>query len=354
MHIHHVMIKNLRGFLKLLERYQRNELDPKEKRIMDIWYESIDHSDENQNRLSEDQAGKLMWVAMESRMESSDRQEISRRSVRRLYFKLAAACVLLVAGFFSYRTFVLGGEVISGVKNEVLENMRRIQNSGSGSMRFTLSDGSKVVLEPGATLYYPVRFEPHERNVFLKGNVFFEIAHDSSRPFFVHANNIVTKVLGTSFTIRENAKTESIEVAVMTGVVEVRKAEDPQESTMEGDKVILTQNKKVTFFKEEEKLVTGLVETPTLIKTKTEQPHRFDFNYAEKSLPEIVSVLENAYGVRIVIANEKLRNCIINADLSQEKTLFSQLEILCESISAEYQLVGDTVALSGQGCEATK
>lgn len=321
---------------------------------MDIWYDSIDHSDESQNRLSEEQAGKIMWVEMESRMEESDMQRISRRSVRRLYFKLAAACVLLVAGFFSYRALTRSGEVISGVKNVVLENMQHVQNSGSGSMRFTLSDGSKVVLEPGATLFYPDRFESDQRNVFLKGNVFFEIAHDTSRPFFVHANNIVTKVLGTSFTIRENAKTKSIEVAVMTGVVEVRKAEDRPESTIADDKVILTQNKKVTFFKEDEKLVTGLVEMPTLIKTKADQARVFDFNYAEKSLPEIVSVLEKAYGVRISITNEKLRNCIINADLSQEKTLFSQLEILCESVSAEYQLVGDTVALSGQGCESAK
>lgn len=321
---------------------------------MDIWYESIDHSDESQNLLSEDQAGKVMWAAMESRMEESDVQRISRRNVRRLYFKLAAACVLLVAGFVSYRTLTPGGAIIAGVKNEVLENMRCIQNSGPGSKRFTLSDGSRVVLEPGATLFYPVKFESHQRNVFLKGNVFFEIAHDTSRPFFVHANNIVTKVLGTSFTIRENSETESIEVAVMTGVVEVRKAEDPQESAAAEDKVILTQNKKVTFFKEDEKLVTGLVEVPTLIKAKTKQVQKFDFNYAEKSLPEIVSVLESAYGVRITITNEKLRNCIINADLSQEKTLFAQLEILCESVSAEYQLVGDTVALSGQGCESAE
>lgn len=321
---------------------------------MDIWYESIDHSDESQNLLSEDQAGKVMWAAMESRMEESDVQKISRRNVRRLYLKLAAACVLLVAGFISYRTLTRGGTIISGVKNEVLENMRCIQNSGPDSKRFTLPDGSRVVLEPGATLFYPVEFESHQRNVFLKGNVFFEIAHDTSRPFFVHANNIVTKVLGTSFTIRENSETESIEVAVMTGVVEVRKAEDLQESAAADDKVILTQNKKVTFFKEDEKLVTGLVEVPTLIKAKTKQAQRFDFNYVEKSLPEIVSVLESAYGVRITITNEKLRNCIINADLSQEKTLFAQLEILCESVSAEYQLVGDTVALSGQGCESAK
>ena len=321
---------------------------------MDIWYESIDHAEESQNLLSEDQAGKMMWAAMESRMDESDVQSISRRNVRRLYLKLAAACVLLVAGFFSYRTLTRGGALISGVKNEVLENMRCIQNSGPGSMRFTLSDGSRVVLEPGATLFYPIRFESGQRDVFLKGNVFFEIAHDASRPFFVHANNIVTKVLGTSFTIRENAKAESIEVAVMTGVVEVRKAEDPQESAAPDDKVILTQNKKVTFFKEDEKLVTGLVEVPTLIKTKTKQAQMFDFNYVEKTLPEIVSVLESAYGVRISITNEKLRNCTINADLSQEKTLFAQLEILCESVSAEYQLVGDTVALSGQGCESAK
>jgi transmembrane sensor len=74
----------------------------------------------------------------------------------------------------------------------------------------------------------------------------------------------------------------------------------------------------------------------------------------EKSLADIVPILEKAYGVKISLSNDRLRNCIITADLSQENTLFTQLEILCESIDAKYQLLNDSVILSGKGCDLSK
>ncbi|KQS30620.1 FecR family protein [Dyadobacter sp. Leaf189] len=351
------MIKNLSGFLKLLNRYQNKQVDADEKQAMDLWYDSINFSEENKSVLSEDQAGKAMWAAIEGKMDNNKKPATHsdfRPRFRNMYIKLAAACMLLVIGLVAYRTLSREEQVIAGVRNEVLTGMQEAHNAGSKPMSFTLSDGSKAVLEPGASLYYPVHFNAHERTVFLKGDVFFEVAHDPSRPFFVHANNIITKVLGTSFTVRENSKTKSIEVAVMTGVVEVRRAEAAEENELPESKVVLTQNKKVTFFKEGEKLVTGLVEKPTLLKNNALQIDRAEFNYAGASLPDIVKILENAYGVKILLQNEKLRNCNINADLSQENTLFSQLEILCESISAEYQLTGDTITLVGPGCPPLK
>jgi transmembrane sensor len=351
------MIKKIRGFLRLIDRYQKRDVDPGEQKILDLWYDSIDFSEQNKDALSEEQAGKVMWAAIEGGMDEEERQKpriFVRAGLKNIYFKLAAACVVLVLGLLTYRTLKKDAVLISGVKNEVLGTLLSVHNRGAGQMNFTLSDGSRAVLDPGASLFYPAAFERDQRTVFLKGNVFFEIAHDRTRPFFVHANNIVTKVLGTSFTVRENAKTKSIEVAVMTGVVEVRKAEGLEERNSVEDKVVLTQNKKVTFFEADEKLVTGLVEKPTLIANQPDQVGRADFNYAEKALPDILDILEKAYGVHISIRSEKLRNCIINADLSQENTLFSQLEILCESINAQYQLAGDTVTLSGEGCELTK
>ena len=349
------MKKNLKAFLRLLDRYQKKRLNQRETKVMDMWYDSIDHSETKQDSLDDDRAGKIMWTAISKGMDSTTADGIVLPLPfwkRNFYIRLAAACLLFIGIFVGYRHTLNNTTIIAGVKNEVVENMNHITNETSLRKVFDLPDGSKVTLEPGARLFYPEIFADRERRVYLSGDVFFEIAHDTSRPFFVHANNIVTKVLGTSFTIKENKQKKSIEVAVLTGVVEVQQSDDEQEQA--DRKVVLTQNKKVTFYPQDEKLVTGIVEQPKIISTELNGVARLNFNYMEKPLADILPILEEAYGVKINISNEKLRNCVITADLSQENTLFTQLEILCESIDAKYQLINDSVMLSGKGCDLSR
>lgn len=349
------MIKNLQAFLRLLDRYQKKRMNQKETRLMDIWYDSIDHAETKESGLTDQQAGKQMWTAISKGMDSENTDEVTMPLPfwrRNFYIRLAAACLLFVAVFAGYRYSLNATTVIAGVKNEVLENMNHFTNKTSNQKVFRLPDGSQVTLEPGARLFFPKQFAGGERRVYLSGDVFFEIAHDKSRPFYVHANNIVTKVLGTSFTIKENKQKSSIEVAVLTGVVEVQQQEE--DDSPEEKKVVLTQNKKVTFYPQDEKLVTGIVEQPKVIIAEKTGALRLNFNYLEKPLADIVPILEKAYGVKISMSNDKLRNCIITADLSQESTLFTQLEILCESIDAKYQLINDSVMLSGKGCDLSK
>ena len=84
----------------------------------------------------------------------------------------------------------------------------------------TLQDGSTVILEPGGEFRYNEKFL-NPREVYLSGDAFFEVTKDASRPFLVYANEITTKVLGTSFRIKANQGEKEIVVAVKTGKVSV-------------------------------------------------------------------------------------------------------------------------------------
>lgn len=79
----------------------------------------------------------------------------------------------------------------------------------------TLSDGSKVTLNAGSELRYPVNFIAGEKNreVFLKGEAFFEIASDTVHPFIVTTKELDVQVLGTRFNVTaypEDAKTLAV------------------------------------------------------------------------------------------------------------------------------------------------
>lgn len=115
-----------------------------------------------------------------------------------------------------------------------------------------LSDGSKVKINSGSKLIYPKLFDSgNTREVSLVGEAFFEVAHDKEKPFIVRSGQLVTRVLGTSFTVKAYP-TEDIAVTVATGKVRVAKA---QEGNLSGERdqgaesapLILTPNEQAVY-----------------------------------------------------------------------------------------------------------
>lgn len=83
-----------------------------------------------------------------------------------------------------------------------------------------LSDGSKVKLNAGATLEFPEKFgNSKTREVYLSGEAFFDIKRDTLRPFLIKSKDVTTKVLGTSFNVKEDDG--NVNVSVLTGKVKV-------------------------------------------------------------------------------------------------------------------------------------
>lgn len=347
------MSKNWKGFYRLLNRYQKGKVNPKEKELMDIWYDSIDHTEDKQETNDEThRVNTEIWSAIKKGIAGN--VEEKDRPVRSWwhsgYTKLAAACFLLLIGFISYKTLFYHPSIIAGVADSVIEEMKQTANTTGKPVTIRLSDGSRVKLEPGSSLFYPDSFTGNKREVYLKGDAFFDITPNPQKPFLVNAANIVTRVVGTSFTIKENTSRRSVEVAVISGTVEVRKLAEHTAETNTG-KVILTPNKRATFYEKEEKLVTGLVEKPQIIENKRLPDEAFSFVFRETQLSSILPVLESAYGVKIDLSNKAILRCVITADLSQDKTLFAQLEILCAAIDANFVVNQDRIILTGNGCE---
>jgi transmembrane sensor len=152
----------------------------------------------------------------------------------------------------------------------------------------TLPDGTMVTLNKNARLRYPKSFSSNTREIRLEGEAFFDVSHDKSKPFIIHANEADIRVVGTSF----NVKTASdvTEVIVETGIVRVSKQQQ---------QVILNRKEKATVKKD--------VAEPI-------KEHEFDelYNYYRTkefvchgtALRKLVAVLNEAYNVHIIIENE--------------------------------------------------
>ncbi len=91
-----------------------------------------------------------------------------------------------------------------------------------GEFLVALADGTRVWLNSESELKYPVNFRGNERRVFLKGEAYFEVQHDESKPFLVEAAHQVVRVLGTSFAVKAYQDEESVLTTLEKGCVNVQ------------------------------------------------------------------------------------------------------------------------------------
>lgn len=84
-----------------------------------------------------------------------------------------------------------------------------------------LPDGSIAVLNSGSVLKYPLSYGKKERNVYLVGEGYFEVAKDKEKIFQVYAGDMKIKVTGTVFNVRSYPNDLSTEVSLINGGVDV-------------------------------------------------------------------------------------------------------------------------------------
>lgn len=90
-----------------------------------------------------------------------------------------------------------------------------------GEYHFTLSDGSKVWINSGSELKFPVLFTGEKREVFVKGEVYFEVEHNEKQPFVVCAGDAEISVLGTKFNVAAYPEENRILTTLAQGKVSV-------------------------------------------------------------------------------------------------------------------------------------
>ncbi len=77
-----------------------------------------------------------------------------------------------------------------------------LQVPRGGIYRLTLADGTKVVLNSGSSLSYPLHFSDSVRLVHLQGEGYFEVSPDRTKPFKVRSAGQTLTVLGTHFNVQ--------------------------------------------------------------------------------------------------------------------------------------------------------
>ncbi len=228
--------------------------------------------------------------------------------------------------------------------------LERTNNSDQPQL-ITLSDGSSVLLQSDSRLSFPAKFADNERKVYLSGEGFFEVSKNPDQPFLVYANELVTKVVGTSFRVKAFADQNDIEVVVRTGKVNV--TSNGVAGNLSEPELLLLPNQGVRFSRE--RLAFEKIDDLTQekqISQKLSNIERLSFEFSDVPVSQIFRTIEQAYLVKIDFPEEKLRNCYLTTSLSDEP-LPKKLKIICSSLGpdASYTIDGNTISVNAKGCE---
>ena len=225
---------------------------------------------------------------------------------------------------------------------------RQFVNLTDKTIQYVLPDGSTVWLNAQTTLRFPEKFSDDRREVFLNGEVFFDVKKNANWPFIIRSGSVVTRVLGTSFNVKAYEGDELVEVAVVTGKVAVQKIGHQEEITasqQEDSGVILIPSEKATYSNKTLHLVkTTLRSANDPVVWKED---RLLFN--DVTVGEVFKTLSRKYGIVIQTSSDNIRKCKVKIDLTGQ-SLDKMLSIICQLINADYQINENQVTVSGEGC----
>jgi len=199
-----------------------------------------------------------------------------------------------------------------------------------------LSDNSKVYLNSGSTLKYPVKFLDNQiREVFLEGEAFFEVSEDEKNIFRVNSNGINVEVYGTKFNFKNYPEDYISDVVLVNGSVGISSSENKSVTKLSpGFKGSVDKESfKVDKVKINTKIYTSWIDGQVIFR-------RESFN-------QIITKLERLYNVTIIINNEKISEELFNASIdTEEEKIEDVLNYFNKIYNIEYQIFNNKIIIN--------
>lgn len=201
-----------------------------------------------------------------------------------------------------------------------------------------LPDSSTVYLNKNTGVTYT--YADNKREVILTGEAFFDVKHNEKEPFVIHVHDLEIKDIGTTFNVKSKPGSDSVEVLVTSGEVELTAYLSPDIKT---NYKLLPGQQAVYNRKSKSVTKTHVTDSNTLAyRTKV-------FVFENASLQVVVTKLSEVYGTQISI-NEAIKDCHITATFKNEK-VEAILDVIATTLNLKLTKNETLYVLEGEGCE---
>ena len=207
----------------------------------------------------------------------------------------------------------------------------------AGEYHFTLSDGTKVWMNSDSELRFPVNFTSNRREIFIKGEAYFEVEPDRERPFIVHANQVSIQVLRTKFNVSAYGESQQVLTTLVQGGVNVKYA-GLQTELQPGFQAV-TDIKAGTMDRRE--VEVGMYTSWT----------KGIFEYENMPLSDIAVQLSRWYDVRIIFAAPEFANRRFTGVVRKYDVLNDVLSIIEQTTDVCFIVNGKEIVVKATGLD---
>lgn len=171
-----------------------------------------------------------------------------------------------------------------------------------------LSDGTKVFLDAGTSLKYPVSFiRNHPREVFLNGEAYFDVSEDKDQPFRVNVGALNIEVLGTEFNVQAYTEDQSFDVILVEGSVKL------YQNLEDKNKMTIFPGERGVFNRKEKTITVDEVNTTVYTAWR-----KGELVFRNMTFNNIIKKLERHFNVVIINQNKLLSEQVFNASFNND------------------------------------
>lgn len=315
--------------------------------LRDIWISA------SVNKPMEDQQLENRWQDFKSKNNfvAEKQEESSEPKTLLLRFIRVAAIAIVI--------FALGAVMGKFYLNDRVPVQSRefyIVEAPRGAKSFvTLADGTKVWLNAGSRISYQRNYNQENRNIFLEGEAYFEVAKNKEIPFYVYSSGIVVKAIGTAFNVKAYPEEGIVETTLVEGSVSI----ESTGKTGIKEKILMQPNQKASFYKVSKEVVVEDKSVkiqdneiaPISIKAKIERVElkkevdtelytswkdkRWVFE--KQRFEDFAVILERIYDIKVIYKDDELKNYRLSGSL-QEENLEQVLQAIQFTIPLDFDI----------------
>lgn len=193
-------------------------------------------------------------------------------------------------------------------------------------------------MNAGSRLAFPTKFTSKNREVFLEGEAYFEVAKNEQQPFIVNAAEVDVEVLGTHFNISAYSGDANIETVLLEGSVVLTTTNS---LGLGKNEIILKPNQKASLQKKSKNFVVTDEADAYMYIAWT----KGWLEFSRESLQSVFSKMERYYNIEISTPQNFPSSEIITGKLDLKDSLEDVMKVLSDVAKLEYRIVNNTIEI---------
>lgn len=222
---------------------------------------------------------------------------------------------------------------ISDSISPLKENYSTLSVPKGGEYRIVLSDGSKVWLNSDSRLRFPSPFSGDKRTVFLEEEAYFEVAHDTQKPFVVSTEDMSIRVLGTKFNVKAYAEDEAVYTTLVSGSVRTNNKQSTYST-------LLSPNEQCIYYPGNNRMETRKIDPQTFLGWVQGR-----FIFENETLEEILKQLGRWYDTEIFYQNPRVAKYRFTGNVDRFDQISTLLHMIEKTYPVSFTINGRTIVV---------